>query len=275
MPRRAYARIQAKMMTRHRHDGYYKVDGNMTEGLDATPAPTSGQRAHDEMAEVAAIFLGSVLGLEDDADALAEDLSAMKRDSNASIYTIQLESSVGPAAFLVYGYLLDERGGDGHTGKELYDSGLATLQQAAARNSPGPRAVAHGESGDYGFIVATTPGTYRALAGETEPAPVLEPEPQDVLSPREMDRLRADTADELLQLLRDANDRAGQWLRAIQHASQEDAEADELLAFNESETALALFLLDDQSIGDLLRTLNLLVATAQQHTATALDDQPE
>jgi hypothetical protein len=40
---------------------------------------------------------------------------------------------------------------------------------------------------------------------------------------------------------------------------------------------LALFLLDDSSIGDLLRALNMLVATAQQRTADALgyEGEPE
>lgn len=246
----------------------------MSDEFGDTPAIPASGSAPDDMAEAAALFLGSVLGLEDDTASLAKDLSAIKRDVNASIYTIQLESSVGPAAFLVYGYLLDERGGDGHTGKELFDSGRATLQQAAERNSPGPRAVAHGESGDYGFIIATTPGTFRALAGEPdEPEPRLEPSPIELPSPAEIDRVRSDAATELLGLLRDANEQASQWLSAIQTASQSEADdEDNLLAFNESETELALFLLDNQSIGDLLRSLNLLVATAQQNTAAALQD---
>ncbi len=246
----------------------------MSDDYDGTHGTPVGVSSADDMAAAAALFLGNVLGLEDDTASLAQDLSAIKRDVNASIYTIQLESSVGPAAFLVYGYLLHERGGDGHTGKELYDSGLATLQLAAERNSPGPRAVAHGESGDYGFIIATTPGTFRALAGESEDLDAkLEPEPTDLPSTAEIDRVRSDAAGELLHLLRDANERAGQWLSAIQTASQTESD-DDLLSFNEAETELALFLLDDQSIGDLLRTLNLLVATAQQHTASALLDEP-
>lgn len=246
----------------------------MSDDFGDTFATRTNGSAPDHMAEAAALFLGNVLGLEDDTASLAQDLSAIKRDVNASIYTIQLESSVGPAAFLVYGYLLDERGGDGHTGRELFDSGRATLQQAAERNSPGPRAVAHGESGDYGFIIATTPGTFRALAGEPdEPQPHREPTPVDLPSTAEIDRVRGDAATELLALLRDANERASQWLSAIQTASQSDEEdEDNLLAFNEAETELALFLLDNQSIGDLLRSLNLLVATAQQNTAAALQD---
>jgi hypothetical protein len=243
----------------------------MTEFYDDN-LRNAGSSAQDDMVIAAATFLGSVLGLEDDIDSLAEDLSTIKRDVNASIYTIQLESSVGPAAFLVYGYLLDERGGDGHTGMELYEIGRSTLERAAARNTPGPRSVAHGESGDFGFIIATTPGTYRALAGDVdEPEPELEPDPRDLISTAEIDRQRASAADELLSLLRQANERAGHWLQSIQTASRDEDGQDDLLAFNESETELALFLLDDQSIGDLLRSLNLLVATAQQHAATGID----
>jgi len=234
--------------------------------------PFSGSLSEDDLIYAAAAFLAEVLGLEDDVDALAEDLSSIKRDANAAIYTIQLESSVGPAAFLVYGYLLDARGGDGKTGQELYELGLTTLQLAAERNTPGPRAVANGESGDYGFIIATTPGTYRALAGEPEAFEAnLEPDPLELPATDETDRIRADAADELLALLKQANERASTWLRAIQTASQGGNGQDELLAFNPSETELALFLLDDSSIGDLLRSLNLLVATAQQHAAEGIE----
>jgi hypothetical protein len=243
----------------------------MTDLYDDADVSSNPPAATAEMEYAAASFLGRVLGLEDDTDSLAGDLSVIKRDRNAAIYTIQLESSVGPAAFLVYGYRLDERGGDGHTGQELFDSGLATLQLAAERNSPGPRAVAHGASGAFGFIIATTPGTFRALAGDPEePEPVLEPNPREFPNTESTDRLRSDAADELLQLLRSANEQSQQWLQAIQTASQGDGE-DDLLAFNEAETELALFLLDNESISDLLQTLNILVSTAQQHAANAID----
>jgi len=245
----------------------------MTQYYDESADDVLAAAEPDEMAIAAAAFLAEVLGLDDEDVSLANDLSAIKRDANAAIFTIQLESSVGPAAFLVYGYLLDERGGDGHTGRELYDSGLATLQQAAERDSPGPRAVAHGENGGRGFIIATTPGTYRALAGApAEPAPALEPDPATFRSEAQTNRVRAASADELLQLLRSANEQASQWLGAIQQASQDGGDDDDILAFNESETELALFLLDDRSIGDLLRALNLLVSTAQQHAANGIED---
>lgn len=247
----------------------------MTQYYDESAEDALTTLEPDDMAIAAAGFLAEVLGLDDEDVSLANDLSAIKRDANAAIFTIQLESSVGPAAFLVYGYVLDERGGDGHTGRELYESGLATLQQAAERDSPGPRAVAHGEADTRGFIIATTPGTFRALAGastEPAPAPALEPDPATFRSEAQTNRVRAASADELLHQLKAANEQAAQWLGAIQQASQDGGDDDDILAFNESETELALFLLDDRSIGDLLRALNLLVSTAQQHTAAAIED---
>lgn len=227
----------------------------------------------DTLAVAAAAFLAQVLDLNDDPASLTNDLSAIKRDHNAAIYTIQLESSVGAAAFLVYTYVLSEKGGDGHTGKELFDAGLETLQQAATRNTPGPRAVAHAESDEHGFILATTPGTYRALTGATS-TEALEPTPADLPATGDTNRIRSEAAEELLKLLKDANEQARTWLTALQSASYRQNEGEEpsqdLISFTEHETELALFLLDDSSIGDLLRSLNVLVATAQQHTADAL-----
>lgn len=231
----------------------------------------------DDLLLPTAAFLQQALELDDDPATLARDLSVIKRDSNAAIYTIQLESSVGLAAFLVYTYLLEERGGDGHSGKELFDAGLETLQQAATRNTPGPRAVAHASTATHGFILATTPGTYRALSGSPQ-TDSLEPSPEDLPATEDTDRVRSEAAEELLDLLQRANDQARTWLRAIQAATRQapgdDAQA--LVSFSEAETELALFLLDDESIGDLLRSLNLLVATAQEQTAQAvagMDDE--
>lgn len=224
----------------------------------------------DAMMHATAAFLQQVLELEDDAGSLARDLSSIKRDSNAAIYTIQLESSVGLAAFLVYTYVLSGRGGDGHTGQELFDAGLETLQQAAVRNTPGPRAVAHATTDTHGFILATTPGTYRALTGQGS-TETLEPSAEDLIATDDTDRVRAEAAEELLDLLRKANEQAQVWLKAIQAAtlSAPGTEDQALVSFSEAETELALFLLDDESISDLLRSLNLLIETAQMQTQQA------
>lgn len=236
----------------------------MTDQTNAQP---------DEMMLATASFLQQVLDLEGNPAELASDLSSIKRDHNAAIYTIQLESSVGLAAFLVYTYILEDRGGDGHTGKELFDAGLETLQQAATRDTPGPRAVAHASTDTHGFILATTPGTYRALTGQGTPD-ALEPSAEDLIASEDTERVRAEAAEELLDLLKKANGQAQVWLRAIQSAtlSAPGTEDQALVSFSEAETELALFLLDDQSIGDLLRSLNLLIETAQEQTQQAMSE---
>lgn len=246
----------------------------MTEPIDTGPPLDS---ARDPVLQGAATFLGQVLGIAESPDYLEADLSPIKRDANASIFTIQLDSSVGPAAFLVYAYALRQRGGDGRTGKELFDAGLTTLQQAAQRAAPGPRAVAHAETEALGFILATTPGTYRALTGDPEVNTTIEATAADLAAMEESARFRSEVAQDLLESLRSANQHATDWLAAIQVAGQSDADTegddaiDDLFLFTEEETELALYLLDDDSIGNLLRALNLLVASAQQQAAQGLE----
>ncbi len=241
----------------------------MTEPSDAGLSPATPQ---DPVLHGAAVFLGQVLGITEAPDYLAADLSPIKRDANASIFTIQLDSSVGPAAFLVYAYVLDQRGGDGRNGKELFDAALGTLQLAAQRAAPGPRAVAHAETESLGFILATTPGTYRALTGEPD---AVDASVEDPASGEASLQRRSEVAQDLLASLREANRQATEWLTAIQAASQVDLGDDEpldgMLTFTEEETELALYLLDDESIGNLLRALNLLVASAQQQAAHGLE----
>ncbi len=246
----------------------------MTEPIDSAGAtPPAG----DPVLQGAAIFLGQVLGIADSPDYLASDLSPIKRDANASIFTIQLDSSVGPAAFLVYAYALRQRGGDGRTGKDLFDAGLDTLQQAAQRSTPGPRAVAHTETDDLGFILATTPGTFRALAGDPEiedSSPVRMLDDRDLAAIEEVERIRGEIALDLLDSLRGANHQATEWLAAIEASGQsggDDGLPDDSHAFTAEETELALYLLDDDSIGNLLRALNLLVTSAQQQAANGLE----
>ncbi|MDQ3540120.1 MAG: hypothetical protein M3440_05480 [Chloroflexota bacterium] len=247
--------------------------------MTETERRTPGDRhdAHNPMREGAAVFLGQVLGLSDSATNLAGDLSSIKQDVNASVYTIQLESSIGPAAFLVYAYVLGDRGGEGHTGKELFDAGLETLQQAAQRSSPGPRAVAHAETDTHAFILATTPGTYRALTGAPDPPASLEATPADLPPTGDALQIRRDTAQNLLATLRSANAQATEWLAALQVSTEADSTITDgdTVGFSDEETELALYLLDDASIGNLLRALNLLVSTAQQQAAAALEDDVE
>ena len=260
----------------------------MTDGRNQQP---ESDEPGERLQRGAAAFLGQVLGLGEPPDRLAADLSPIKRDSNASIYTIQLDSSVGPAAFLVYAYHVRDRGGDGHTGKELFDAGLETLDLAARNATPGPRAVAHAETDDFAFILATTPGTYRALTGRqgppppaaptvvTTPTPAAVPPPDEAPAADEPLRVRSETAQDLITSLRIANTQASDWLAAVRASERSRGEPasldDGTLVFTPDETELALFLLDSESIGTLLRVLNVLVSTAQMQAATVLgDDDP-
>ncbi len=237
---------------------------------------TENHSMPDALLLATAQFLVQALELNDDPAEIARDLSPMKRDANAAISSISLETSIGLAGFLVYTYVLNRTGADGHTGQELFDSGLETLQLAASRNTPGPRPMAHANTNDYGFILATAPGTYRALMGQTSTA-TIEAQPEDVLTSANTEQLRSDAATELFDLLQNANSQAQTWLSAIQAASRQAKENDDaaMIAFTEAETELAIFLLDDDSVGALLRAMNLLVATAQDQAAQAMETDAE
>lgn len=225
----------------------------------------------DNLMMATAQFLIQALELDDSPEAIANDLSVMKRDSNAAISSIQLDTSIGLAGFLVYTYVLNRTSGDGKSGKELFDTGLETLQLAQSRNTPGPRPVAHADTDEYGFILATAPGTWRALMGHTS-TDSIEAQPDDVLTTGNTETIRSDAASELFELLQKANTQAQTWLNAMQAASRQAQEnPDEgMITFTESETELAIFLLDDDSVGSLLRAMNMLVATAQDQAAAAM-----
>lgn len=227
----------------------------------------------------AAAFLIQALDLDDAPGAIAPEIAEIKRDANAAIYTIQLESSIGPAAFLIYVYELDATDDQAQTGRQLFEAGLATLEAAAQRNAPGPRIVAHALTDAEGFILATTPATYRALSGE-ETTEAIEASAADLLPIEESAQTRRAAADELLRLLRAADAEAARWLGAIRAAGQvepavEGRERAETLLFNEEETALALFLLDERSIQHLLQVLNLVLTAASHQAKGALGIAPD
>lgn len=237
---------------------------------------TDNSATPDTLMMATAQFLIQALELTDSPEEIANDLSPMKRDSNAAISSIQLDTSIGLAGFLVYTYVLNRTGGDGKTGKELFDTGLETLQLAANRNTPGPRPVAHADTDEYGFILATAPGTWRALMGHTS-TESIEAQPDDALTVGNTESIREEAARELFDLLQKANTQAVNWLSAIQAASRQAQEDPDqgTISFTESETELAIFLLDDDSVGALLRTMNMLVATAQDQAAQAMGGEPE
>jgi len=229
----------------------------------------------------AAAFLAQALALADDPAALAPELTRLRRDPAVAVYSAELDSSVGPTAFLVYAYDLAQRDAEGRTGWERYDHDLRTLEEAAERDAPGPRllASAHGE-GDA-FLLATTPATLRALSGEAPPEGTGEGTPPPVGDPAET---RREAAGHLLRLLREADAEAATWLAAVAAeappaASGARGEADasptaargmDQVVFDDVETELALFLLDERSIRTLLRVINLFLTAARRQAADAL-----
>ena len=224
-----------------------------------------------------AAFVAQALDLADRPAVLAEEIVTLKRDANAGIFSIQLDSTIGPAAFLIYHYALSVVDGQGRTGRSLFDADLAVLERAAEQDAPGPRILAHALAGDEAFILATTPATYRALTG-AGPLDGLEATSADLLPGADSERTRRAAAAELLRLLRAADAQAADWLRAIQTesrlkpASEDDADA--LLSFNEEETALALYLLDERSIQHLLQVLNQVLGSARRQAAQAMGEEP-
>ncbi|CAN5827272.1 hypothetical protein BH20CHL2_BH20CHL2_13210 [soil metagenome] len=212
-----------------------------------------------ELTLAAATFLVQALGLGDDPATIAREFVTIKEESNASIHSVQLDSSIGPAAFLVYVYDLQEVDQKGASGGDLYETGRLTLDQAADRDTPGPRMVAHADTDTLGFILATTPATWRALQGES--AEGLEATAEDLPRTAASAEARSSAAEDLHRTLREANSNALAWLTAVQTEAQS---GDDALDFSEEELALALHVMDDANIRPLLTSLNLLIATAQE-----------
>ena len=113
----------------------------------------------------AAAFLQEVFGPDAETEPLAAELEVLSSDAASFTYTIELSSSIGDAAFLIYQFAFGKKRSDGKWGRELYRDGLETLELAIERNTPGPRIVAHAETDDEGYLLATTPATYRLLTG--------------------------------------------------------------------------------------------------------------
>jgi hypothetical protein len=197
-------------------------------------------------------FLIQALDLTDDRSELAGAVVPLKRDDATGISVIELDSSIGSAPFLVYHYVLGES-------RDRLNEDLATLEKAANLNSPGPRIVAHAETSGEAYILATTPSIQRALSGAAKPA--------EAKSPMAIERARSRVPDRLRDKLRESNKLAGDWLAAI---GQIDVAGDERIELTEQEAALALFLLDEGSIQELLTALNVLMNSARHSAADSL-----
>jgi hypothetical protein len=195
-----------------------------------------------------ASFIVQALDLELEPAELLDEIVALKRDETSGISAVELQSSIGPAPLLVYHYQI------GNGRRARFDADVATLEKAAALETPGPRIVAHAVTEDEAYILATTPSVQRGLTGQPEPAPRRPPVP--------VGRARTSVPDRLVDKLREANRLAGDWLTAVRSAGVEGEE----LSLTEQEAALALFLLDEQSIRDLLQALNVLLTSARNQT---------
>jgi hypothetical protein len=197
-----------------------------------------------------------------DPGALEPALDVVSTDAHAITYTIELQSTVGDAAFLIYQFSLDTIGPDGRRGADLFKEGLETLELATERGTPGPRIVAHAMTDDEGYMLATTPATYRLLTGGNELDEDTATE-SELLPAEATSRIRGESADELLRLLKQANDQAKSWFAAVRAEGRVTTGGADI-PLSQEEQALALFLLDESSIQDLLRLLAVMVDTAKR-----------
>jgi len=197
----------------------------------------------------AAAFVIQVLELEADPVELAGAMSPLKREPAGGITAVELSSSGGATPFLVYHYVL----APGRP--SAFDADVATMEQAERLGTPGPRITASASGDTEAYILATTPDVQRMLAGETpRPGP---PSPDAGTA----ERRRHQTPGKLIDAIRTANGLAAEWLAALKVAAEHGSDVD--LAFTDEESALALYLLDDASAGDLLRALNLALSAAR------------
>jgi len=202
----------------------------------------------------AAAFVIQVLELEADPAELAGAMSPLKREPAGGISAVELSSSGGATPFLVYHYALVP-------GRpSVFDADVTTMEQAERLGTPGPRIIASASGETEAYILATTPDVQRMLAGET---PRSAPPPPDA---RTAERQRHRTPGKMIDAIRTANGLAAEWLAALKVAAELGSDAD--LTFTDEESALALYLLDDASAGDLLRALNLALSAARGQVAS-------
>lgn len=207
-------------------------------------------RLGDE-ARLAASFLIDVLELADDAETVGQELTVVDRDQVLTVYAAEFDSSVGPAAFLIYLYRLDQLDDAGRRGHERFAEDLETLETAVQLDTPGPRVISHSQTETNGLILATSPAVFRALHGAT----VADPAPRSLATdPASLLKVREEQAQRLLRLLTSANRAAETWLVAV-----EESPSGDLLP---EETELSLLLNDEQSIKSLLRALRWLLGPA-------------
>ena len=228
----------------------------------------------DSLDLLAARFIIATLSLDLVPEVLVPTLNRIERDDSTAVYAVQLESSVGPAAFLIYGYETGQSDTGEGSGQTQFANDLRTLELAQARNVPGPRLVASGQTGDHQFILATDPHTFAALAGVEETAS------PELVADRDKDpsEIRRSAAEALISLLRDADRQAGRWLRAVDRQEVEALQsgATPSLNFDDVETELALYLLGQEGIRNTLTLASRILETAQAGNGPEIpgDDVP-
>lgn len=201
----------------------------------------------------AAAFVIQVLELEAAPAELAGAMSPLKREPAGGITAIELSSSGGATPFLIYHYAVSA------TAASPFDADVATMEQAERLGTPGPRIIASASGDTEAYILATTPDVQRMLAGQApRPGPAL---PDAATA----ERRRHQTPGKLIDAIRMANGLAAEWLGALKVAAEQGSGAD--LTFTDEESALALYLLDEASAGDLLRALNLALSAARGQIA--------
>lgn len=205
-----------------------------------------------------AAFVAQALELQDDPGEIVGEIDLIRDEPDTRIAAIELQSSAGPVAFLVYLYALGLTGADGMSGAERYRQDLATMERAGELNTPGPRVFAHATTDDEAFILATTPANLRTITG-APPEERIAATLADLPPGSEVEQVRRDSALAMMRLITEANEQAGQWLAAMRAASAGVGSA----PFTEEETALALHLLDEQNVQSLLTVMNTLIQSAR------------
>ena len=221
-----------------------------------------------DLTRAIAEFVVEALELEDSPESLLEEIEPFQREANAGISTIELQSSSGVLAFLVYHYLIEATDGEGQTGADRFEKDLKVIERATKLDTPGPRILAHALRDDRAYILATSPATHRLLTGAPEPA-------EDVLAiprtPEEAENLRRNAAAGLSDTLRQANRFASTWLAAVRtNQSDDQPDAASRIDFNEEETELAMLLLDQSNVRELLQVMNLMI----EGTKTLTSESP-
>lgn len=218
---------------------------------------------NDPLDLLAATFIVQTLDIDVPANEFVPGLNRIERDDDTAVYAVQLESSVGPAAFLVYAYRAGPATNGRRTGQthSRYDSDLQTLREAQSRNVPGPRLVATADLDQHSFILATDPQTFAALAGRSENGTLPVATADATADPADV---RRDAAERLIPLLRETETQARRWLAAFDaqaRAARDEAGAP--TAFDDAETELALNIIGPGGIRHILTFANRVLELAQ------------